>query len=214
MISSKIIKLAKPVSLILTLSLLACGGSVHKGVALEQYDLSLSRAMNIDWSEHKIKLVGIDGSEQTGYLDGWTETGFIIEKKNHVDTLAYDKLRGYVILHAGKSLANKGFRYGLAGGVPLAAFAGYLILKSDNDDDNTGLDPLPPDDNPTEDNWRWALAIISVPAILAASAGIGALIGSTSDKYERYYYKADEFKSNPWLYKSPEIKTGPVDDLP
>jgi hypothetical protein len=190
----------------LILFFLACSGPARKSVSPDRYDLSVKRAKNIDWTKYKIKLVKNDGTESKGHLDGWTESGFIISNDGVTDTLAFDNLRNYVLIHRDKNYSNKGARYGLYAGIGAAAIAAYLIAGSgDNDNSAPGPEPLPPDAPIEEPGWRYVVAIASVPIIILTSAGIGAIIGSTRDKYERYYYDKVEFATSPYIYlKEPE----------
>jgi len=202
----------KYMAIMLIPALLSCGGAAHKGVPLEQYDLSVRRAMNIDWSQHEVRLIDIDGTRHTGYLDGWTQQGFIIENKSRVDTVAYSELRNYFLLHSDKTNTDKGFYYGLAGGAGVAALASLIVFAADDDDNSITVpdDSFPPMHNDLqkggEEVSKTFMILVGTPVILAVSAAVGSIIGSKSKKYERYYFKADEFKASPWQYKTIETK--------
>ena len=198
--------------LILIPALLSCGGPAHKGVPLEQYDLSLSRAMNIDWSEHEVRLVEIDGTRHTGYLEGWTQHGFIIENKSRVDTVAYSNLRNYILLNTDETNTNKGFYYGLAGGAGLAVAASLIIFEAGDNNNSISArdDSLPPFGHDLleggENVSKTFVIFIGTPAVMAVSAAVGSIIGSKSKKYDRYYFKADQFRAGPWLFKKTDTK--------
>jgi len=201
--------------LILIPALLSCGGPAHKRTSLEDYDLSLTRAINIDWSKPQVRLVEIDGSQHSGFLIGWTETGFIIKYNKQVDTLAYDSLRDYILLPSGKSHTDQGFRYGLLSGASVAAAGSalLLILNHDNDNNTDNPEPLPLTDD-VEGPGDWYFLIYAVPATLVVSSTIGAIIGSTVEKYNRFYYTRSEFSTNPWMFKELGNPQNPVEDLP
>ncbi len=177
------------ISIIISMNL-NCTSPAMKHQYTSDINLSPRRAMNINWSNRVVALTTIKGEEIKGVLEGWSESGFIIDRGIDTDTVLYDDIRNYIMIQTGENNKSRGAKYGLYSGLGLAAFSSYMILKDmESNDDN----PERTDDNAA----TLFIGIVSAPFVVAISTGIGALIGSFSRKYEKYYFNSDEFAGTP-----------------
>ena len=187
---------------VLIISTLACSRQAHKPYSIKDTNLTPRRAANINWNDRTVKFYDHSGNEIKGRLHGWTTTGFIVEHDKITDTLEYNDLRNYMMVQTGKKNNAKGAKYGLYSGLGLAALSSYLIIKGTADDDDDPLITLH-DDSPSDEPFGYVIAGLTAPVVVATSAGIGALIGSFSDQYDKYYFNYNDFAKIPYDFEYP-----------
>ena len=196
----------KYLAIILIPCLLSCGAPARKQISPQSHHLTASQATDVDWGRQKMQLVGIDGTQHSGTLLGWTDAGFIWENGNGTDTLEYDDAQNYMLLDAGKTY----YREGALAGLGADALFVYALWRLKGQEEKNQEDP-PPIADASPIIIIYALAFYTV---LFGFPLIGGEMGGKKIKYDKYYFNPEDFKSHPYFYKPGDVINKSEKDLP
>jgi len=180
----------KLLALVLIISLLSCG---PKEIRQETPKiLSPELAKTVDWHTQSVKFKDIDGEEYWVYIDGWNETGFILNRPKHPYTVPYEDLQNTIGIETNYSNTGKGVKLGLLyGAVGVVALS--VLAATDNSDDGSDLEGM------RYSGYAYAAIVWTLLTV-----GIGVVLGSGSHQYIKFHYNAEDFRANPWTRESSE----------
>jgi hypothetical protein len=177
--------LHKAVALVLILSMFSCSAPVRKNQRAVEHILTAENARKSEFRDRVVHLKGPGRTRAKGHLIGWTDSGFIIYRKNRLDTLEYASLHNWVLFETDQLATAKGEKQGFWAGIGVSVLNAVLILNSDHQSN--------------DESKKIQYLFISIPAIITAFTGLGAIAGSLHKNKEKYYYDKNDFQKSPWL---------------
>jgi hypothetical protein len=170
----------------LTLSLLSCAAPVSNKQSKKPETITVEQAQEFFTTGHKARFSNEFGRFYDSIIIGWDETGFIGVSYGRVDTISYYAITNVIEIETSVRQTNKGAGVGCGIGLCASAFI-WAIAIDDYKHSNSSLKDM---------SIIGALALSLI--VTFGATMLGTAIGTTSYKYDKYYFNKDDFKTNPW----------------